>query len=88
MNTQWDHYIKERREQRHYSQAELAELLEASVASVSRWERGCSIPRPYLRRRLQVLFDDRATSTKEHPSAACDVPSGEHHKPSGTSPTH
>jgi len=85
---QWHHYIRERREQRHYSQVELAELLDASVASVSRWERGRCLPQPYLRRRLQALFDDRVTITNERPSTTNDGPSEEHHEVVYTSPTH
>ena len=42
---------------RHWSQREVAAKLGTSFVNVSRWERGITIPGPYFRQQLCVLFD-------------------------------
>jgi transcriptional regulator with XRE-family HTH domain len=48
--------LRTQRVQRHWSQRELAERVEADVATVKRWERGTSVPGPYFRLKLTALF--------------------------------
>ena len=52
--------LKMEREVRGWSQAKVAEAVEADPASISRWERGISSPYPYFREKLCVLFGKNA----------------------------
>ena len=54
------HPLRREREQRGWSQAKVAELLETSPVSVSQWERGKFTPSPYFRERLCALFEKDA----------------------------
>lgn len=48
--------IREEREKRGLSQAELAEQVDVDTANVSRWERGETFPRPRSRKELCTIF--------------------------------
>lgn len=48
--------IRQMRERKCWSQAELAELIATSIPSISRWERGTALPSPHHRRKLCELF--------------------------------
>lgn len=48
--------IRQMREHKCWSQAELAELIATSIPSISRWERGTAVPSPHYRRKLCELF--------------------------------
>ncbi len=52
--------LKMEREVRGWSQAKVAEAVEADPASISRWERGISSPYPYFREKLCTLFGKNA----------------------------
>lgn len=49
--------IRQERQRRHLSQEALAEALGTAARTISRWERGQSIPQAYYRLRLCRLFD-------------------------------
>ncbi len=51
-----NHQLQHARLERGWSQEQVAEMLGTSAFTVSRWERGSAIPRPYFRQRLAVLF--------------------------------
>ncbi|MDQ2714437.1 MAG: helix-turn-helix domain-containing protein [Chloroflexota bacterium] len=53
---QSDHPLKRAREQRSWSQKELAEELKIDTKTINRWENGKSIPRSYHRKVLSELF--------------------------------
>jgi transcriptional regulator with XRE-family HTH domain len=46
--------IKKRRNDRNYSQQELADLLETTQTVISRWETGLSTPSAVMRDRLSI----------------------------------
>jgi transcriptional regulator with XRE-family HTH domain len=48
--------LKEAREQHKLSQAELAEKIGVDVTTVSRWERGLTVPQSYAIQKLYLLF--------------------------------
>ncbi len=48
--------LKREREQRGWTQSELAERVGTTQVNVSRWEKGITIPGPYYRQRLADLF--------------------------------
>jgi eukaryotic-like serine/threonine-protein kinase len=48
--------LKQERELRGWSQAKVAQEIGTSAKIVSRWERGTSLPSPYFRERLCLLF--------------------------------
>ena len=48
--------LKAEREQRGWSQTELAKILGVSTTTVRRWERGLAVPYPYYRNKLVALF--------------------------------
>ena len=52
--------LKGEREQRGWSQARLAELIGTDAATVSRWERGLTLPHPCHRVLLEALFSTMA----------------------------
>lgn len=61
----------EARQQRHWSQQEVADLLATTQNNVSRWERGITTPNPYFRAKLCELFSKSAMElglAKESPS--------------------
>ncbi len=47
-----NHLLSHARTERGWSQAKLAELLETSPVTISRWENGVTFPSPYFRQRL------------------------------------
>ncbi len=49
--------LRRAREQRGWSQEQVAEILGTSILSVSRWERGIVFPNPYYRQKLSSLFE-------------------------------
>jgi putative transcriptional regulator len=49
--------LREQREQRYLTQAELAEKIGVSEMTVGRWERGEASPAPYAVKKLCVFFD-------------------------------
>jgi transcriptional regulator with XRE-family HTH domain len=49
--------LKQARSARAWSQARLAELLSSDPMTISRWERGLTLPTPYLREKLCLLFE-------------------------------
>ena len=54
------HPLKHERETRGWSQARLAEQLGVSVRTVNRWEQGQTLPYPYYREQLCILFSKSA----------------------------
>jgi len=48
--------LKREREQRGWTQSELAERVGSTQVNVSRWEKGVTVPSPYFRQRLGELF--------------------------------
>jgi predicted NACHT family NTPase len=52
--------LKREREQRNWSQEALAEQLETTHITISRWERGISSPSPHFRQKLCELFEKNA----------------------------
>jgi tetratricopeptide (TPR) repeat protein len=48
--------LRREREQRSWSQKELAEKVNTTAPNVSRWERGITFPGPYFRQRLCELY--------------------------------
>src|SRR3989440_9006621 len=48
--------LKREREQRGWTQSELAERIGTTQINVSRWENGVTTPSPYYRQRLGELF--------------------------------
>mgnify|MGYP001499277245 CR=1 FL=1 len=48
--------LKQEREQRGWTQSEVAERIGSTRINISRWENGITIPSPYYRRRLGELF--------------------------------
>ncbi|MGH2480171.1 MAG: helix-turn-helix domain-containing protein, partial [Ktedonobacteraceae bacterium] len=68
--------LKGAREQRCWSQEDVAEKVETSAVNVSRWERGVTFPTPYFRQKLCVLFDKKAdelgffTESRQSPASA------------------
>src|SRR5690349_14883677 len=49
--------IKMEREQRGWTQSEVAERIGSTRINVSRWENGVTVPSPYYRQRLAELFE-------------------------------
>ena len=49
--------IKQERERRAWTQAEVAERIGSTRINVNRWENGVTVPSPYYRRRLAELFE-------------------------------
>jgi tetratricopeptide (TPR) repeat protein/transcriptional regulator with XRE-family HTH domain len=49
--------IRQEREQRAWTQSEVAERIGSTRINVSRWENGTTIPSPYYRQRLADLFE-------------------------------
>lgn len=52
-----NHFLRRAREQRGWSQERLAQELEVSPQTVSRWECGTAFPYPHFRERLCLLFE-------------------------------
>lgn len=50
------HPLKIERQLRGWSQGKVAAAIDATVRSVSRWERGRALPYPYYRERLCALY--------------------------------
>lgn len=50
------HPLKVERELRGWSQAKVAEAVNTTVRTISRWELGQALPYPYYRERLCELF--------------------------------
>ncbi len=48
--------IRQERERRAWTQAELADRIGSTRINISRWENGASVPGPYYRQRLSELF--------------------------------
>src|SRR5437762_9838379 len=48
--------LKQEREQRAWTQSEVAERIGTTQINVSRWENGITVPSPYYRQRLGALF--------------------------------
>ncbi len=48
--------LKQERQRLGLSQKELAERVDATLMTISNWERGKTLPGPYHRRQLSVLF--------------------------------
>ncbi len=53
-----NHLLRQAREQRGWSQERLAQELEISTQTVSRWERGTAFPYPHFREKLGMLFGE------------------------------
>jgi DNA-binding XRE family transcriptional regulator/uncharacterized protein YjiS (DUF1127 family) len=51
--------LKQAREERGWSQRDVAEKVGTDSKTVSRWERGVASPSPYFRQRLAELFEKR-----------------------------
>src|SRR5579883_2382496 len=49
-------HLTEARNERGWSQQEVAESLGTTYVNVSRWERGVTRPSPYFRKKLSMLF--------------------------------
>jgi tetratricopeptide (TPR) repeat protein/transcriptional regulator with XRE-family HTH domain len=54
------HPLKIERELRGWSQAKVAEALQTTVRTISRWEQGQALPYPFYREQLCTLFDKDA----------------------------
>jgi len=69
MKYQGKQQLKHEREQHSWSQEKLAEMLSTTPHTVSRWERGLSLPYPYFREKLCTLFgkDIRALGFVDEP---------------------
>ncbi len=52
-----NHFLRRAREQRGWSQERLAQELEVSPQTVSRWECGTAFPYPHFREKLCLLFE-------------------------------
>ena len=52
--------LRRARHERMWTQAELAEKLDTSFESVSRWERGIKVPNAFHRKKLCDIFDKTA----------------------------
>jgi len=52
-----NHRLRQEREQRNWSQAEVAQELGTPVSTIAAWEQGLSVPSPYFLERLCILFD-------------------------------
>ena len=52
-----NHLLRQAREQRGWSQERLAQELEVSPQTVSRWECGTAFPYPHYREQLSLLFE-------------------------------
>lgn len=52
-----NHRLSHAREQRGWSQQEVADSIGTTPVNISRWERGLTSPGPYFRRKLCVLFE-------------------------------
>ncbi len=52
-----NHRLQQEREQRNWSQAEVAQELSTTVSTIAAWEQGLSVPSPYFLDRLCTLFD-------------------------------
>ncbi|MFI5274228.1 MAG: helix-turn-helix domain-containing protein, partial [Ktedonobacterales bacterium] len=69
--------IRRERNQRCWSQGELAERAGTTYVNVSRWERGVTVPGPHFQQRLCALFESSADDlgfTRQHaPSGARDA---------------
>src|SRR5581483_1850751 len=77
-----NHLLRQAREHRGWSQERLAQELEVSTQTVSRWECGTAFPYPHYREQLCLLFeksmealglvqeraDDGLEDTSSHPS--------------------
>jgi tetratricopeptide (TPR) repeat protein len=73
----WNVLLRLARRNRQWSQAELAERLNANEGTVSRWERGTHIPEKQFQRRLRKLFptiDFRFPLPERGPPSIWNVP--------------
>ncbi len=52
--------LRNQRKQLGWTQAKVAEALGINIKTVRRWELGLSVPYPYYRRRLSILFGKTA----------------------------
>src|SRR5579871_5396899 len=52
-----NHLLRQAREQRGWSQERLAQELDVSPQTVSRWECGTAFPYPHYREQLSLLFE-------------------------------
>ncbi len=75
--------LKQERERRGWSQAKLAEEVGIDSTTVSRWERGLSLPYPYYREKLCTLFGKTVQELellpcdeKSEEPEACPLPAG------------
>ncbi|HEY7199236.1 MAG TPA: tetratricopeptide repeat protein [Candidatus Dormibacteraeota bacterium] len=70
--------LRRAREQRHWTQADLARLIGTTNLTVSRWELGVQQPVPFFREKLCALFGmsarDLGLMADAPPPAAADVP--------------
>ena len=55
-NSSWHHILKHERQLRGWSQADVAARIGSDPKTVSRWEQGLALPRPYFQQRLVDLF--------------------------------
>src|SRR5450631_4251258 len=53
--------LRDERVRRHWSQQELADMIGATLNTVSRWERGLTDCSPYFRNKLAELFGKSAS---------------------------
>lgn len=76
--------LKREREQRCWSQLEVADVVGTTALNVSRWERGITIPNVYFRRELCRVFErsahalgfldaEPATNGEQQPSSSIEV---------------
>lgn len=54
--------LRKAREQHGWSQARVAEQIGTDAGNVSRWERGYSLPSPYYREKLSLLFGQEVSA--------------------------
>jgi transcriptional regulator with XRE-family HTH domain/DNA polymerase III delta prime subunit len=76
--------LRSAREERGWTQSDLAELLDVSLESVRKWERGTRFPSAKLRKRLCELFEK--TSEQLGLTVAKQAPLGEELAPSSVQP--
>ena len=53
-------HLRQARQERGWSQKELADLLGTTEVNVNRWEKGTTSPYPFFRKKLYALFDKTA----------------------------
>jgi transcriptional regulator with XRE-family HTH domain len=68
------HPLKVERERRGWSQAKVAEAVNTTVRTVSRWEQGQALPYPFYREQLCQLFGKDASQLGLLPDTIQELP--------------